>query len=256
MLINWSLEAMKWKMLIVPLERISFLSSLKSIFAGVTVSIFTPNRVGEFAGRVFYLNTDDKIKASLMSIVGSILQLLVTIVGGVTAYFILNRYSDNLWKFTFFISRTYLLIILVLLIAAILVVFYFKRNFFVNYKKYIEVFTSYSSGKIFSVFVLSVIRYAVFTTQFYLILKLFGIEAEPLILYALIAFSFFVISVVPTFAFTEIAVRGATAVYIFSYIKADPASVIAASLLLWTINLAFPALIGSFFVLKLKFFKG
>src|ERR1700746_3482957 len=40
MLVNWSIEALKWKILIAPLETITFLSSYKAVLTGVTVSIF------------------------------------------------------------------------------------------------------------------------------------------------------------------------------------------------------------------------
>ena len=90
MFVNWSLEALKWKLLISPLESISYKTSLKGIFSGITMSIFTPNRVGEFAGRVFFLEKADKIQASIMSLIGSLMQLVITIIAGVLAYYILE----------------------------------------------------------------------------------------------------------------------------------------------------------------------
>ncbi|MGQ0828986.1 MAG: lysylphosphatidylglycerol synthase domain-containing protein, partial [Bacteroidota bacterium] len=78
MFVNWGLEALKWKLLIHPLESVSYLTSIQSIFAGVTISIFTPSRVGEFVGRIFFLEHADKIQATLKSFIGSIMQLLVT----------------------------------------------------------------------------------------------------------------------------------------------------------------------------------
>ena len=91
MFVNWTLEALKWKLLIAPLESISYKTSLKGIFAGITMSIFTPNRVGEFAGRVFFLEKADKIQASIMSLIGSVMQLLVTIIAGVLGYYLLEK---------------------------------------------------------------------------------------------------------------------------------------------------------------------
>src|SRR4051812_35975755 len=53
--LNWGIEAVKWRYMIRKMEDISYGMAIKSILSGVTISIFTPNRVGEFAGRVFYL---------------------------------------------------------------------------------------------------------------------------------------------------------------------------------------------------------
>ena len=54
-LANWSVEAVKWKFLIQRLEPITFTASLKSILAGISASLVTPNRAGEFIGKLFFL---------------------------------------------------------------------------------------------------------------------------------------------------------------------------------------------------------
>src|SRR4051812_2218147 len=77
--VNWGLEALKWMLLIAPLERIGFFTAYRAIFAGVTVSIFMPNRVGEFAGRIFFLEKADKVEATLKNFVGSATQLFMTV---------------------------------------------------------------------------------------------------------------------------------------------------------------------------------
>ena len=82
---NWLLEARKWQLLIAPLEQISIFTSIQSILAGITISIFTPNRIGEFAGRIFFLKKADKLKASVKSMVGSFIQLSITIFAGFIA---------------------------------------------------------------------------------------------------------------------------------------------------------------------------
>src|SRR6478672_9884043 len=46
--INWGLEARKWQLLIAPLERFSFKTALMSVFAGCSVTMLTPNRIGEY----------------------------------------------------------------------------------------------------------------------------------------------------------------------------------------------------------------
>jgi len=258
MLLNWSVEAVKWQLLIKKYERISFLKSLESIFSGVTVSIFTPNRVGEFAGRIFFLEKADKIQASIASVIGGMFQLAVTVIAGILAYYILEEHYEDFFRMKSFISENGLLLLIAsgLLFISLLFFIYLKRNEkFKKYKKYIEVFTTYSKSTIGIVFMLSVLRYIIFSTQYYLLLKFFGINAGDTILYSLIAITFFVTSAIPTFALSEIVVRGATAVYFFSLIFTDSTVIIEASLLLWVINLAIPALLGGIFIWKLKFFK-
>ena len=78
MLVNWSLETFKWKYLIRKIENVSFIKSFVAVFSGITVSTFTPNRVGEYAGRVFILEKANRWEAVLITILGSLSQLLIT----------------------------------------------------------------------------------------------------------------------------------------------------------------------------------
>lgn len=255
--LNWGIEAWKWKLLITPLEPMSFLRCLSSILAGVTISIFSPNRMGEFAGRIFFLEKADKLKAAIASMLGSMTQLLVTIIAGLLAYFILQNKYDFFGENDFTSPLFFPLLIGGIILFILLLVFiYAKRNtLFAKYKSYIEVITNYPAKELNRLLALSILRYLVFSFQYYLILRLFGINAGITILFSLIALTFFVTSAIPTFALTEIAVRGATATFFFGTISNDTAGIIAASMLLWIINLVVPALLGSLFIWKLKFFK-
>ena len=79
MIVNWGIEAVKWRYLIRKVEKTSFLKSFKAVLSGVTISIYTPNRVGEFAGRIFVLEKANRIEASLITVIGSLSQLLITV---------------------------------------------------------------------------------------------------------------------------------------------------------------------------------
>ncbi len=254
MLVNWGIEAVKWKMLINKVESISFLQSTKSIFAGITISIFTPNRIGEFAGKIFYLQKADKITATIISFIGSIAQLIITVIAGVIAFFIAKTISIQ-FENIFSTKWLAVFIFLCFVIFYLLFLLYKKRKSFSKLIKYIDIVASYSKEKITKVFLLSAIRYLVFSLQYYLVLLMFDINVGVLVSSTLIALVFFVSSAIPTFAITEIVVRGATAVYFFSFVSSDVNAIIASSLLLWIINIAIPSIVGSFFIWELKFFK-
>ena len=82
MFLNWFLESLKWRFLISKIERISIKRSIRAVFSGITVSAFTPNRVGEYGGRVFCLEKADRIQGVLITVIGSMAQLVTTIVFG------------------------------------------------------------------------------------------------------------------------------------------------------------------------------
>jgi hypothetical protein len=258
MFLNWGLEARKWQVLIAPYEKISLLRSLQSILTGITVGIFTPNRVGEFTGRIFFLEKADRFQASVKSIFGSFIQLSVTLIAGIIAIWGYHKkHYDEIVPLTSIVDpqKKYMLL-LIITITAIGLLAIFRMSFFTKYKHYLAAFLKIKKTELLHVSVLAIFRYLVFTVQYYLILMVFGIEIEFSIACILIALTFFIISIIPTFALTEIIVRSAVAVYVFSVLApSQPVLVASASFLLWLINLGIPALIGSFFLGKFQLFK-
>ncbi|MFL5766062.1 MAG: lysylphosphatidylglycerol synthase domain-containing protein [Bacteroidia bacterium] len=255
MFVNWGLESYKWILLTRPLETISFSSSFRAVMAGVTVSLLTPNRVGEFAARVLFLKKSDKIMASVASLVGSVIQLLVTIIAGAWAYFFLERKYYDFFQTEEVISTDMVLYIFAGIALLGFLLWYFFLSRIARFRKYTEVLSLFSKKEMNGIWLLSFTRYLVFAFQYYLALRLFGINAGVMILFALIALTFFVTSAIPTFALTEIAVRTGAAVYFFGTISTDLNGIIAASLCLWLINIAVPAAIGGVFIWKLKLFR-
>ena len=79
MLINWSIEALKWKISIRHIQRISFLRSFRAVLSGVSFSVNTPNRIGEYLGRVLYIEEGHRLQAISLTIVCSMSQLIITL---------------------------------------------------------------------------------------------------------------------------------------------------------------------------------
>ena len=92
MIFNWTIEAQKWRLLLVETEKFSLWKSLQSILTGVAVSVITPNRIGEYMGRILYLRNVHKIQGITVTIIGSFAQLIITGFLGLigVAYYILN----------------------------------------------------------------------------------------------------------------------------------------------------------------------
>jgi Lysylphosphatidylglycerol synthase TM region len=83
MIVNWSIEALKWQLLVKHLQSISFVRSLRSVFTGISVSLLTPNRIGEYGGRIIYLNDDVKLRAITANIIGSFAQFIAAALFGI-----------------------------------------------------------------------------------------------------------------------------------------------------------------------------
>jgi uncharacterized membrane protein YbhN (UPF0104 family) len=258
MFFNWGLEAVKWQLLIAPYEEISWLQSMRSIFAGVTIGIFTPNRVGEFTGRIFFLKKADRLIASLKSITGSFFQLSITMMAGFLGLWLYIRegYHLRVPIFSVVEQERKAILLLTLCSAGILALIMVMLSFFAKLKYQMKEVFNVKKTDLLTVLLLSIARYIVFTLQYYLLLVALGVEIGLVDAFTLISLIFFITAVIPSFALTEIVVRSAVAVYIFNVLDSpQPALIASASLLLWIINLAIPALIGSTCMAKLQFFR-
>src|SRR4030095_1028506 len=90
MFVNWSLEALKWKISVQHVQPVSFFRSLKAILSGVSFSVTTPNRTGEYLGRVLYMDEGNRLKVISLTVLGSLSQLIITVFFGLLALLILK----------------------------------------------------------------------------------------------------------------------------------------------------------------------
>ena len=266
MFLNWFLEALKWQFLIKKIEEISFSRSVRAVFSGITVSAFTPNRVGEYGGRVFCLEKADRIQAVFITIIGSMAQLITTIFFGsigillspslipeFTQILSLMEFSYPILVFVFLLLNS--LLIFIYLNTSVLSLLLSRIKFLNKYEKYNSVFSFYSVEELVIVLLFSVARYAVFSTQFFILLHVFGVVINYTDALVLIMTMLFVISVIPTIAITEIGVRGSVALFLFGLISSNTVGILSATFFMWIINLLLPALIGTAFIFTLKFFR-
>ena len=259
MLLNWFLESLKWRYLIKKVEAISLVKSVESVFCGLTWAIFTPNRIGEYGGRIFFLSPRKRIQGMVAMSVGHVAQMVITnIMGAVSVvWFVYNFSTIDKWMlpyFTFWGS----------VISVCLLLFYFnikwvdflllKVNFLKKYHKYFRVLARYDKKELWIVLLFSTARYIVFSSQYLFILH-FLIPDLPFYSSALMIFIlFFIQSALPSLDLLDIGVRSWTATYFFSFITQHELVVIACAALIWFVNLIIPAILGSFFVFKLNFF--
>ncbi len=266
MFFNWYLESLKWRFLISKIENITIKRSIRAVFSGITVSAFTPNRVGEYAGRVFCLENADRIQGVLITVIGSMAQLITTIIFGLIGVLLLPNLMpefDTLLSEIIFAYPIMLFIIILLnvllvtlfLNASVFSVVLSKFKFLRNFAKYNEVFTFYNFSELLEVLLYSVARYIVFTSQFFILLQVFEVHVSYIDAFILTTTMLFVISVIPTIAITEIGVRGSVAIFLFGLISSNTAGILSATFVMWVINLLLPALIGTAFIFTLKFFR-
>ncbi len=254
--INWGIEAMKWKILIGKFIPVSFSTAFKAILAGTSVSLWVPNRAGEYIGRVLFVPEGLRMKGIFATLAGSAAQLIVTLLLG----------CIGLLYFLGYVLGNYLLfsaafIVFIVFSAALLFLFFHiqkVRKFIPDYhwlkpvKKYARVYKHYSRNDLGKVLHLSFLRYLVFCSQYILLSWLFGVNLPIIDGFLLLFLMYLVQTAIPTTTLTELGVRGATSIFFFKVYTTNLTAIVAASYSLWFINLALPGIIGLVFLLLVK----
>jgi hypothetical protein len=117
-------------------------------------------------------------------------------------------------------------------------------------RDYVKIYETYSHNDFTRLLVLSFFRYAVFTAQYYLVLRAVNIDVDVFLAVMMISVTFLVIAAIPTFALAEIGVRGSVSVHFMALLTQDTLAILAASFVVWIINLALPAFVGAMFLLR------
>ncbi len=257
MAVNWLMEAYKWKMLLRGTEHFSLLRALQSVLTGVAVSLITPNRIGEYMGRILYLRNVNKIQGVTVTIIGSFAQLIVTgFLGLVGLSYYLLQIKNTIWLDILFAGS--------ILLCAGLLYFYFHLykiigwvsavSFLKKMVTYLEIVRRFDQQQLIRILLLSLLRFMVYTTQFFILLKLFLVEADSLNLICTIWLIFWAMAIVPTIAIAEIGIRGETALFFLLPLSTNELGIVSSTIVLWLINLIVPALIGCLFVYKIKIY--
>jgi len=173
-----------------------------------------------------------------------------------------------LWFLHHFLHLTGWVFLGVCIIAAgyilLFLLFYFNIRWVVNlldsikwiekFHRFFDIMGRYRFNELMKVMGFCVARFAVFSFQYYLVVHLLIPQIPAIDIFLLIFIVFFVQSALPSIDLLDVGVRSATANTLFAYVTHQHLAAIAAVASIWFINLIVPAILGSVFVLKLKFF--
>jgi len=268
MFVNWGLEAKKWQLLVSGVQKISFLRAFRAIFTGQAIALNTFNGVGEYVGRVVYLNDGNRLRAVALSIVGSLSQIIITMVMGILGliYLRVNILDDThhvqgLSKFwldamMYSISFWTIIFLLVYFQLSWLTKLIEKIPFVAKYSFYIQKLEDFHWKELTRILLLSFIRYVVFVAQYLLLLELFNVNATAIQLAWMVCVLFLVLAVVPTIPIAELGLRGEASKQLFGLISTNTLGIVFTAVVIWLINRVIPAIAGSIFLLGVKLFKG
>ena len=264
MWVNWGLETVKWQIALRPIQTIRFTRAFKAILAGTCIASFTPNRVGEYLGRMLFVDSGNKVISVAPTILCSISQMLVTLMAGSAGlylYFNSSNVASAPW-ISLALLRPGILITGLAVVFLGLVYFRFDplikkvNKWLIKNKKVYTIPENYRLSSLSKIFALSMVRYLVFILQYGLLFSLFGISLIGLQLFTGVSVMFVIMAIVPTLTFlTDLGFRWAVGIQVFQVFTSNTAGILAVSLGIWIINLIIPALVGSLLILRIKLFS-
>jgi Uncharacterised protein family (UPF0104). len=259
MLANWFVECLKWQHLTRKLVKISLWQCIEGVFCGLTWAIFTPNRIGEYGGRVMFLPPRKRIHGVFAMAVGSFGQNVITNVLGAAAL---------IWFcFTFLHLNGWILALItiagVAFISLFLVAFFNIKwlvrllnsiSFLRKYHRFFDIMGDYRLTELRNIMGFCLTRFFIFSFQYYLIIHLLIPEIPFVDVILMVFIVFFVQSALPSLDLLDVPVRATASATLFAYVTSQQVAVIAAFTSIWLINLIIPAILGSVFIFNLKFF--
>ena len=266
---NFIFENMKWRVLLKSVQPTSFWTSMKSILCGSTLGIVTPNRLGEYGGRVLYMNPEDNWKAVYATAVGNLAQMIVLLTfGWIGALIFFNAQLEIptlLTSGSIFLGMAGLALLGLLYFNIDLVINLVNRLPFLRKVKnrvrrlkamqHLEILRSYDASVLNKALGLGFVKYSVYTTQYLLLLYFFVIDVPVIFALAGIASIYLIQTSIPLPAFIGLVARGELALLMWGYYSENPAHILGATFTLWILNLLIPAILGLLLIYKVNILK-
>ena len=268
MIFNWLIESFKWKIAVASIQPVSLLRAFKAVLAGVSISLSLPNRIGEYLGRVLFLEPSQRVRAISVTVVASFSQLIVTIMMGLFGLLLARPVilSRGIWS----IQTWWIVIGVVALMILLMLLLYFNismlnrwlqqklvatsSKWLLRFKDWLVALDSYNAAILRTLLSLSMLRYGVFMAQYYLAYQFFGVAFSMHQLFVIVSLTFLTLAAVPTFAAPELALRGAVGIFIAKWFTLQVAAVVLALLLIWITNLILPAVVGALLITGIRNF--
>ncbi|MCB0777644.1 MAG: flippase-like domain-containing protein [Chitinophagaceae bacterium] len=260
MFVNWAIEAVKWKISVKEVQEVNFAKAFMAVLSGVSFAVSTPNRVGEYLGRVLYMKEGNRLKTISITITGSISQLIITLFIGCIGLYVLRpaiieqHLISSLWMQVIFYG--------VLATAIVLTVFYFRLSWLVKWIEKIpgsrrfvylvEAIEHFDATLLIRLLSLSLLRFIVFIIQYYLLFDLFGVNTDWWQTFWTVSVSFLVMAIIPTISLLELVQRGNVVAAIVGLYSANIVGMSFATASIWFINLVIPAIAGSLLILRMR----
>lgn len=263
---NIGLEALKWQTIVKQsYPDLTFTTAFQAVLSGITTGIFTPNNVGEYAGRVLYLAPGHRVEAIALTFVDKSCQMLITLWAGSLAFVFVAYHYLELIKEWIPLSDNWLYLLLMGLFIGnvfgtwvvlnpdkVLRLLNRKKIKYSWLQKAKVAIEQLESPVINKVLLLAVCRYAVFSLQYYLLMLALGYQGSLALGLGIIWIIFLLKSIIPSIAFAELGIRETVAIAVMGAFGIAVHIAFGSTFILYLINIILPACLGLFFIQRLK----
>jgi len=267
MLINLGLEAKNWQLQVSGIEQLNFFRSYRAVLAGYAIGLNTINRIGEPAAKAAFLQDGNKIRGVMLSVVGGMARMIATFGIGILWLVYMRFYILHEGKQIEGLSLFWLdgLIYVITMGISLFAMAYFKISaliqlvekiaFLRKYKFFIEKLEDFHWKTLLHILCLSIIRYFVILSQYFLLLQVFDISLFWLDSYAITGVMHLVLGIIPSIAFAELGFRGKVSLLLFGLVTTNTIGIISTVAGIWLINLILPAIAGTLVILGVRLFR-
>ncbi len=250
-------EMFRWKYLVDTVQNISVNQAWKSYFAGIAISLVTPNRIGEYPGRILYLKRRNTIRLISVSILGGFAQFLTLFLYGIAGLIYYNLVFPGYWQ------KLVLIISLGIVVLLLLIFIHFEKwiGYFENSKRlkrfrtYGHLMKRFHIKEQLTVLGLSMFRFLVLGLQYLFLLQWMGIPMLSFEGFLLSCLYFWSIAVIPSITFAELGIRGQVSLFLFQPFTQNTIGILTATISLWCINVIIPAAIGSILLIRIRLLR-
>ncbi|SDX04593.1 lysylphosphatidylglycerol synthase transmembrane domain-containing protein [Flavobacterium degerlachei] len=245
--LNRYFEILKWQNLASYIKPISVSEATKQVLAALTAGIFTPNGVGEYAGKALYYEKNETKQVVFLNLICNGIQMVLTVIIGIFGLLYFNAKYDV-------ITTKTVVILFGVLILTFVILFSLKKIAIKGYsiEKLIHKINEVPKRIHQKNILLGICRYIVFSHQYYFLFLAFDVDLPYLTLMSAVTSVYFLASSLPTFQFLDFAVKGSVAIFFFGILGVNEWIVIFVSTLMWFLNVVLPVVIGSYYVLIFK----
>ena len=248
--LNWFFEIKKWQYLAGQIQPVSPKEAAKQSLISFSLSLLTPNRVGEYGAKMFFFDSKHYKKLISLTLIGNLSQLIITLVAGFWAWvyaFRIGIFKKVVDLQFFTTTNSYLGILLVAVLLVLILVFKrlkkIRKNPVLQSRIWLQ-----STGYAW-------VRYLIFSSQFVWLLLYFNVPFSPIHLYTGVSLVYLVAAFIPMLAFMDWAVKGNAAIWIFSSLQINSVLVLKIVALMWLGNFLLPFIAGLVWMWQSKTFK-